>query len=85
MGMTIYISLRSFYLCVYFVVPSSNAVPDIHFLYLIVPSGVFPESALADIFKPLEKKFGAKPMEKHAIFVCHRHDHCPVLFVRKAR
>ncbi|XP_033640473.1 cilia- and flagella-associated protein 61-like [Asterias rubens] len=62
-----------------------NAVPDIHFLYLIVPNGIFPEPALADIFKPLEKKFGAKPLEKYSIFVCHRHDHAPVLFVRKAR
>ncbi|XP_038072321.1 cilia- and flagella-associated protein 61-like [Patiria miniata] len=62
-----------------------NAVPDVHFLYLVVPSGIYPEPALADIFKPLDKKFGAKPLESHSVFVCHRHDHCPVLFVRKAR
>ncbi|XP_070577295.1 cilia- and flagella-associated protein 61-like isoform X2 [Ptychodera flava] len=62
-----------------------NAVPDLHFIYLVVPQNVFPDPSLADIFKPLSKKHGGKVLEKCTIFVCHRHDLCPVLFVRKAR
>ncbi|XP_072167121.1 cilia- and flagella-associated protein 61-like [Diadema setosum] len=62
-----------------------NAVPDIHFLYLVLPSGVFPEPALAQNFSAMEPKNGAKASESFSVFVCHRHDHCPVLFVRKAR
>ncbi|XP_077999640.1 cilia- and flagella-associated protein 61-like [Glandiceps talaboti] len=61
-----------------------NAVPDLHFIYLVVPQNVFPESSLSDIFKPVDKKAGGKVLEKCSIFVCHRHDHSPVLFVRKA-
>ncbi|XP_071962157.1 cilia- and flagella-associated protein 61-like [Antedon mediterranea] len=62
-----------------------NAVPDIHFIFLVVPGGVYPDLALADLFIPMDRKDGAKPSEKCAVFVCHRHTMCPVLYTRKAR
>ncbi|XP_030854264.1 cilia- and flagella-associated protein 61 [Strongylocentrotus purpuratus] len=62
-----------------------NAVPDIHFLYVVLPTGVAPEPALGHNFSSKELKDGDKPLEGYSVFVCHRHDHCPELFVRKAR
>ncbi|XP_033104010.1 cilia- and flagella-associated protein 61-like [Anneissia japonica] len=62
-----------------------NAVPDIHFIFLVVPGGVYPDLALAELFVPMDKKAGAKPSEKCVVFVCHRHTLCPVLYTRKAR
>lgn len=62
-----------------------NAVPDIHFLYVVLPTGVAPEPALGHNFSSKELKDDGKPLEGYSVFVCHRHDHCPELFVRKAR
>ncbi|XP_072032047.1 cilia- and flagella-associated protein 61-like [Amphiura filiformis] len=62
-----------------------NAVPDIHFLFLIVPSGVTPEPALSDIFQTADKKEGSSSLDNMSVLVCHRHSHAPVLYVRKAR
>ena len=61
-----------------------NAVPDIHFVFLIVPSGVTPEPALNDIFETADKKESSQTQDM-SVFVCHRHNHAPVLYVRKAR
>lgn len=62
-----------------------NAVPDLHFLFLVVPMGAYPDSALDEIFKQMDKKEGSTGASKGAVFVCHRHNHVPVLHVRKAR
>ncbi|XP_074649430.1 cilia- and flagella-associated protein 61-like [Tubulanus polymorphus] len=62
-----------------------NAVPELHYCYVVVPMGVYPESALADIFVPLDKKEGAPPPEGSVVFGCYRHDHAPVLYIRHAR
>ncbi|XP_048259860.1 cilia- and flagella-associated protein 61-like isoform X2 [Haliotis rufescens] len=63
-----------------------NAVPDLHFLFLVVPHGVYPDAAVADVFKPLEKKEGVMAGPNNCVmFVCHRHDHVPVLHIRHAR
>ncbi|XP_078590142.1 cilia- and flagella-associated protein 61-like isoform X1 [Branchiostoma floridae x Branchiostoma japonicum] len=62
-----------------------NAVPDLHFCFLVVPQGVFPEPALSAIFKPMEKTEDAKGPDGCSIFVSHRHEQAPVLHVRKAR
>ncbi|PIK43371.1 putative cilia- and flagella-associated protein 61 [Apostichopus japonicus] len=40
-----------------------------------------PEPALDDVFTPLDSSSDAK----HTVYVCNRHEHSPVLFVRKAR
>lgn len=97
-----------------------NAVPDLHFLFLLVPMGAYPgkqamhlnyfsspwilyciysfrtlvynvsfiwslDSSLDEIFKQMDKKEGSSGASKGAVFVCHRHNHVPVLHVRKAR
>ncbi|OWF50418.1 cilia- and flagella-associated protein 61-like isoform X2 [Mizuhopecten yessoensis] len=61
-----------------------NAVPDLHFLYLFVPMKAYPESALDEVFKQVDKTEGVSDGVSGALFVCHRHDHVPVLHVRKA-
>ncbi|XP_052270971.1 cilia- and flagella-associated protein 61-like [Dreissena polymorpha] len=61
-----------------------NAVPDVHFLYLGVPIGSYPDAYLADIFKPMSV-IGDKSPSQCAMFVCHRHNHVPVIHVRQAR
>ncbi|KAK6176372.1 hypothetical protein SNE40_014672 [Patella caerulea] len=62
-----------------------TAVPDIHFLLLVVPNGTFPDPALADIFQPMTRLEGAAHKSESTVFVCNRHDHVPVLHVRNAR
>ncbi|XP_066282688.1 cilia- and flagella-associated protein 61-like isoform X1 [Branchiostoma lanceolatum] len=61
-----------------------NAVPDLHFCFLVVPQGVFPEPALSAIFRPMEKTEEAKGPDNCSIFVSHRHEQAPVLHVRRA-
>lgn len=61
-----------------------NAVPNVHFLYLVVPKGLYPESYLADIFKPLNPLTNKSP-STCAVFLCGRHEHFPVVHVRQAR
>lgn len=61
-----------------------NAVPDVHFLFLAVPVGSFPDSYLADIFKPLTTIADKSP-SACAVFTCNRHEHVPVVHVRQAR
>ncbi|XP_052767765.1 cilia- and flagella-associated protein 61-like [Mya arenaria] len=61
-----------------------NAVPDVHFLFLAVPVGSYPDSYIADIFKPMTI-IGDKSPSQCAVFACYRHDHVPVIHVRQAR
>lgn len=44
----------------------------------------FLEPALADMFKPLKKMEGMQG-QGSTVFVCHRHDNVPVLYIRQAR
>ncbi|KAK3738961.1 hypothetical protein RRG08_006528 [Elysia crispata] len=60
-----------------------NAVPDLHFLFLSVPVGTFPDSSLAQAFKPMEKSESGQK-ESCVLFVCKRHEHVPVLHIRQA-
>ncbi|KAK7103337.1 cilia- and flagella-associated protein 61-like [Littorina saxatilis] len=62
-----------------------NAVPDLHFIFLVVPVGVVPDASIASVFNPMNKPESSKGPRKAAIFVCHRHSHVPVLHIRKAR
>ncbi|KAK3093002.1 hypothetical protein FSP39_009876 [Pinctada imbricata] len=61
-----------------------NAIPDLHYLFLVVPMGAYPESYLDEIFKQVDKKEGSNGGHG-ALFACHRHNHVPVLHIRKAR
>ncbi|KAK3611320.1 hypothetical protein CHS0354_029969 [Potamilus streckersoni] len=62
-----------------------NAVPDVHYLFLVVPKNVYPEAEIADLFKPMNKGETTSGPLECAIFVCHRHKHVPVLHIRHAR
>ncbi|KAK2147282.1 hypothetical protein LSH36_561g01009 [Paralvinella palmiformis] len=62
-----------------------NAVPELHYCFLIVPKGVFPESSLADLFKEMDLVSKDKGPDGCVVFVCYRHDHVPVLHVRIAK
>ncbi|GFR98697.1 cilia- and flagella-associated protein 61-like [Elysia marginata] len=60
-----------------------NAVPDLHFLFLSVPVGSFPDPSLAQAFKPMEKNESGHKGSS-VLFVCKRHEHVPVLHIRQA-
>lgn len=63
-----------------------NAVPDLQYVFLVVPMGIFPDASIAGIFKPLEKHESMKDStDKSVVFVCNRHEHVPVLHIREAR
>uniref|UniRef100_A0A8C0GND5 Cilia- and flagella-associated protein 61 N-terminal domain-containing protein n=1 Tax=Chelonoidis abingdonii TaxID=106734 RepID=A0A8C0GND5_CHEAB len=47
-----------------------KAVPEVHFILLFVPNNV-------DLGSIVDVDF--------TLFVCHRHQHCPQLYIRKAR
>nr|XP_002126453.1 cilia- and flagella-associated protein 61 [Ciona intestinalis] len=58
-----------------------NAVPELRFIFLSLRSDTKPEPALAQIFHPAERDgLGGH----HTLYVCHRHNHVPLLHVRKA-
>ncbi|KAH9523040.1 Cilia- and flagella-associated protein 61 [Bulinus truncatus] len=60
-----------------------NAVPDLHFLFLVVPNGFKPDPSLARVFAPMEKK-ESQSSNTHSLFVCKRHDHVRTLHIRQA-
>ncbi|XP_077972543.1 cilia- and flagella-associated protein 61-like [Styela clava] len=57
-----------------------NAVPDLHFLFLVLRNNVKPEQALGQIFHQIEGKDG----ERFNLYGCYRHSHVPVLHIRRA-
>ncbi|KAM9316787.1 cilia- and flagella-associated protein 61 [Gastrophryne carolinensis] len=62
-----------------------NAVPDLHFICLVVPHKVTLSAALSATFEPLRNIPGSKLTEGFTVYTCPRHRHCPQLHVRKAR
>lgn len=62
-----------------------NAVPELHFCFLVVPTGVFPDTSLANLFQQMDGLSGTAAPDGCTVFVCHRHAHVPVLHVRHAR
>ncbi|XP_025103771.1 cilia- and flagella-associated protein 61-like isoform X2 [Pomacea canaliculata] len=60
-----------------------TAIPDLHFLILVIPIGIYPDPSISTIFTPLKRKSGSNPAP--SIFVCRRHNHVPVLHIRGAR
>ncbi|XP_068931588.1 cilia- and flagella-associated protein 61 [Petaurus breviceps papuanus] len=62
-----------------------KAVPDLHFIFLVVPSYMSLGSTLVTVFEPL----GIIPCfsfdEEFSVYVCRRHHHCPQLYIRQAR
>ncbi|XP_076099520.1 cilia- and flagella-associated protein 61-like isoform X2 [Mytilus galloprovincialis] len=60
-----------------------NAVPDLHYLFLNVPMKAYPDASLDGVFQQLPKREGVSSTQG-ALFACYRHNHVPVLHVRKA-
>ncbi|KAM4041905.1 cilia- and flagella-associated protein 61 isoform 2-T2 [Anomaloglossus baeobatrachus] len=62
-----------------------TTVVDLHFVCLVTPHKVNLVPALASVFEPVRSVPGSKLTERFSVYMCHRHDHCPQLHVRKAR
>ncbi|KAJ8309534.1 hypothetical protein KUTeg_014408 [Tegillarca granosa] len=62
-----------------------NAVPDLHYLFLIVPIGQFPDAALDSLFKQMNKTTDSNSTGGGTIFACERHKHVPVLHLIEAQ
>uniref|UniRef100_A0A8C5P249 Cilia and flagella associated protein 61 n=1 Tax=Jaculus jaculus TaxID=51337 RepID=A0A8C5P249_JACJA len=62
-----------------------KAVPELHFIFLIVPSYMSLGSTLITVFDQVGNVPCLKYDEDFAVHICHRHDHYPQLHVRKAR
>ncbi|XP_028928234.1 cilia- and flagella-associated protein 61 isoform X2 [Ornithorhynchus anatinus] len=62
-----------------------KAVPELHFIYLLIPAHMNLGPTLKTVFEPV----GCLPCltfeEDFAVFVCLRQNYCPRLYIRKAR
>ncbi|CAO2578503.1 Cilia- and flagella-associated protein 61 [Lemmus lemmus] len=62
-----------------------KAVPELHFIFLIVPTYVSLGSTLITVFDVVGNIPCLTYDEDFAVHICHRHDHYPQLHIRKAR
>ncbi|XP_044604769.1 cilia- and flagella-associated protein 61 isoform X4 [Equus asinus] len=62
-----------------------KAVPELHFIFLIVPCYMSLGSALITVFDPVGNVPSLTFDEDFAVHVCHRHNHYPQLHIRRAR
>ncbi|XP_054551968.1 cilia- and flagella-associated protein 61 isoform X2 [Talpa occidentalis] len=62
-----------------------KAVPELHFIFLIVPSYMSLGSTLITVFDQVGTVPSLKYNEDFAVHICHRHSHYPQLHIRKAR
>ncbi|KAM5218405.1 cilia- and flagella-associated protein 61 isoform 1-T2 [Hipposideros larvatus] len=62
-----------------------KAVPELHFIFLIVPSYVSLGSTLITVFDLVGNIPSLTYDEDFAVHICHRHSHYPQLHIRKAR
>nr|XP_048311477.1 cilia- and flagella-associated protein 61 isoform X2 [Myodes glareolus] len=62
-----------------------KAVPELHFIFLIVPTYVSLGSTLITVFDLVGNIPSLTYDEDFAVHICHRHDHYPQLHIRKAR
>ncbi|OWK03358.1 hypothetical protein Celaphus_00007588 [Cervus elaphus hippelaphus] len=62
-----------------------KAVPDLHFVFLIVPSCMSLGSTLITVFSQVGCVPSLTNDEDFAVHVCHRQNHYPQLHIRKAR
>ena len=51
----------------------------------LLVSSPLPDPSIAGVFDHMEKPDYTSGPDKFALFVCHRHNHVPVLHIRKAR
>nr|XP_032651794.1 cilia- and flagella-associated protein 61 isoform X3 [Chelonoidis abingdonii] len=62
-----------------------KAVPEVHFILLFVPNNVDLGPGLGAFFEQMTSVPGSIVDVDFTLFVCHRHQHCPQLYIRKAR
>ncbi|XP_054430110.1 cilia- and flagella-associated protein 61 [Pteronotus mesoamericanus] len=62
-----------------------KAVPEIYFIFLIVPSYMSLGSTLITVFDQVGNIPSLTYDEDFAVHICHRHSHYPQLHIRKAR
>ncbi|KAL1785794.1 cilia-and flagella-associated protein 61 [Sigmodon hispidus] len=62
-----------------------KAVPELYFIFLIVPTYVSLGSTLITVFNQVGNVPCLTYDEDFAVHICHRHDHYPQLHIRKAR
>ncbi|XP_053783332.1 cilia- and flagella-associated protein 61 isoform X5 [Desmodus rotundus] len=62
-----------------------KAVPELHFIFLIVPSYMSLGSTLITVFDQVGNIPSLTYDEDFAVYICHRHSHYPQLHIRKAR
>ncbi|XP_066243088.1 cilia- and flagella-associated protein 61 isoform X1 [Saccopteryx leptura] len=62
-----------------------KAVPELHFIFLVVPSYMSLGSTLITVFDQVGNVPSLTYDEDFAVHICHRHSHYPQLHVRRAR
>ncbi|XP_069464175.1 cilia- and flagella-associated protein 61 [Ambystoma mexicanum] len=62
-----------------------NAVPDLHFVFLLTPVDVKLAPGMEDMFSPMISSPESVAKDEFSLYVCHRHQHCPQLFIRIGR
>ncbi|XP_073930345.1 cilia- and flagella-associated protein 61 isoform X4 [Castor canadensis] len=62
-----------------------KAVPELHFIFLIVPSYMSLGSTLITVFDQVGNIPCLTYSEEFAVHICHRHNHFPQLHIRRAR
>ncbi|XP_041588490.1 cilia- and flagella-associated protein 61 isoform X4 [Vulpes lagopus] len=62
-----------------------KAVPELHFIFLIVPSYMSLGSTLITVFEQVGNIPSLMYDEDFAVHICHRHRHYPQLHIRNAR
>ena len=62
----------------------SRIMAHMYLLFLNLTILYLLDVSLAELFKPLNRISDKSPKEG-AVFVCHRHEHVPVIHIRQAR
>ncbi|XP_054580431.1 cilia- and flagella-associated protein 61 isoform X2 [Eptesicus fuscus] len=62
-----------------------KAVPELHFIFLVVPAYMSLGSTLITVFDQVGNIPNLTFDEDFAVHICHRHSHYPQLHIRKAR
>ncbi|XP_013367639.1 PREDICTED: cilia- and flagella-associated protein 61 isoform X1 [Chinchilla lanigera] len=62
-----------------------KAVPELHFIFLVVPSYMSLGSTLITVFNPVGSMPCLTYNEDFTVYICHRHRHYPQLYIRRAR
>ncbi|XP_063299787.1 cilia- and flagella-associated protein 61 [Pelobates fuscus] len=62
-----------------------DAVPEVHFIFLIIPQNVDLVPALESVFEPMKMVPGSEIAAHYSVFACYRHKYRPQLFIREAR